>query len=85
MNQAAIELAALRVLVVKVTASHVAEVCKRQDMTFSDALEELLNAGERDIGRMKWHGLPDAQATEANERVKVAYEALIDAVALAAS
>jgi hypothetical protein len=85
MNQAAIELAALRMLVVKVTAGHVAEVCKREDIAFRTALDRLLKAGERDIGEMPWVGLSDAQAAEANERVKVAYEALIDAVALGAS
>jgi hypothetical protein len=82
MNQAAIELDAMRMLLVKVAARHVADAAKADEITRNEALEALLAAGERDIGRMQWARFNEAQTHAAREHVKAAYASLIDAVAL---
>jgi hypothetical protein len=73
----AIELDAVRMLLVKVTARLMA-----QEPDKAAAIETLLNVGERDIGRMEWVGLSDADASKTREAVKAAFAALVDAAAL---
>jgi hypothetical protein len=74
---------ALRMLVVKIGAGHIAEVCEREGLERSDAIEILLSAGERDIDEISYPGLSDADAATMREMVKVRYAALLDAIALA--
>lgn len=73
---------ALKVLVCKLTVSQVAHAVAAEGITASEAMDILLGAGERDIGRM-YPDAPEPHRSRAIAITRTKYAELLDTVGVA--